>query len=86
MTTLSAIRAIADPHHPYHRAPRRTWLIAGGLTGERYPCMCLGAKACTQHCPCRGRTDPNTMPTICCARRAADTRTRATQRAESETG
>jgi hypothetical protein len=84
MTTLTAMRALANPQHPYHRAPHRTWLITGSPFSDRYPCMCLGTKPCTQHCPCRGRTDHHTMPTMCCARRAAEHHHRATHRAESE--
>lgn len=43
--------------------PVRVWMRAG--------------RPCGRHCPCRGRTDVDTMPSRCCARWAAETAHRA---------
>lgn len=56
------------------------WLVAGTPFGDPYPCMCYGNRPCGRRCPCRGRADVDTMPPVCCARRAAETG----QRQESE--
>ena len=50
------------------------WLIARSPTNRPYPCRCRGN--CGMRCPCHGRTDTAAMPTVCCARRAAETAAR----------
>lgn len=71
--TATRRRDLADPNHPYHRAPRGVWFYAGTPeTDGRYPCMCFGRKACTNRCPCSGRTDTESMPAMCCSRRRID--------------
>lgn len=49
------------------------WLRAGTPVLEPYPCMCWGRYPCGRHCPCRGRTDVDTMPQHCCGRRERET-------------
>jgi hypothetical protein len=74
-------RASQAPHaSDMPPAPRGVWLVAGGDLADPYPCMCHGSRACGLRCPCRGRADVDTMPPVCCARRAAETG----QRQESE--
>lgn len=75
------LRELADPAHPYHHAPRNRWLIAGTPLREAYPCRCHGTRGCTRACPCRGRTDHlDQMSQRCCARRAAETAARTSDR------
>lgn len=77
------ITNLRDRNHPYHAAPRGKWLIAQTPTTAPYPCRCRATSRCDpQWCPCNDRTDIETMPTICCGRREAETRRRAE---ESET-
>ena len=66
-------------------APTGRWLVAGAPTTDTYPCACRGSKPCTRACPCRGRTDTDTMPTTCCQRRATETHHRTTT-GEDKTG
>lgn len=74
-----AVTIAAPPDIPASPASvsRRFWLIAGTPTDEPYPCRCSTAGRCNpRYCPCHGRTDVETMPTICCGRRALESRER----------
>ena len=51
---------------------RGAWLVAGSDINEPYPCMCHGQRACGRRCPCLGRRDVETMPQLCCGRRAVE--------------
>lgn len=60
------------------RGPVGVWLVARTPTHKAYPCRCRPTRRCDPNpawgCPCTGRTDHlDTMPTHCCARRAAET-------------
>lgn len=57
-------------------APLDRWLIAGTPTREPYPCMCRSERACGLRCVCRGRADWQLMDSVCCARKAGETRQR----------
>lgn len=72
-------RPLADRAHPYWTAPRDTWLIARVPVLAVYPCRCTVDRRCDpRRCPCSGRVDSlDQMPTVCCARRAYETRRRA---------
>lgn len=69
------VRELEHPHHPYHHAPRNTWLVTGTPIDRTYPCRC-NPDGCRNTCPCRGRLDTLDLPARCCARRAADTAAR----------
>lgn len=63
--------------------PRGAWLIKGTPITRTYPCACTLGQRCRPWvpggaycCPCAGRTDHDTMPAHCCARRAVETATR----------
>lgn len=75
---VDAANDLANPAHPYHRAARGTWLIARTAVTASYPCRCSVVKTCNPtHCPCSGRADAlASMPSICCARRRAETAAR----------
>jgi hypothetical protein len=72
---------LSDPRHPYWTAPRDLWLIARVPVTATYPCRCSVERTCNPRlCPCAGRSDGlERMPTICCARRAAEHRRRTAE-------
>jgi hypothetical protein len=65
---------------PQPKGPRGMWLAANAPTDQPYPCRCgregIGCRtgANPHHCPCRGRTDLDHLPTTCCAKAALSTK------------
>jgi len=75
--THPTITSLANPRHPYWTARRGIWLITHTPVTATYPCRCKATSRCDPRwCPCAGRVDVETMPTICCARRAVETENR----------
>jgi hypothetical protein len=59
------------------RPPIGVWLVAGTPLDATYPCRCATTKRCNpSYCSCLGRTDIETMPDVCCAKRFIETKER----------
>lgn len=73
----TSLRTGRQPWCWTHQRPVGVWLVAGSALADVYPCRCNGSRECGKRCPCRGRTDVDRLPALCCARRAAETKERA---------
>ena len=70
------LRIATQPWCWTHQQPYGRWLIAGSALADCYPCMCRGTRECGRRCSCRGRTDVDRLPALCCARREHETKER----------
>ena len=72
----TSLRAGRQPWCWPHQRPVGVWMVAGSAVADTYPCRCHGDRACGLRCPCRGRTDVDKVPALCCARREHETKER----------